>query len=296
MKVTPHVVAETMLEHRAADFWRNKRAASYVLHLVRQAVLFEFGAIHADMAHKDFALDLYERKLFGLPFPVTAFSFEAKPNNPLQTYAGTRPAGAMMVLSQDDDQRISAIMCTEMRDENGASMGAIPFAIVLRARLSNAAADHTVSVDEESFPLVDDRMMAAMYGSADEHGHDSMRNRLCSNLVGCMGMAVMLMSKGVETERHAAPDKLNKIRDRKGKPRIAERYVVRIGAGDVYAIGDGESISGHMRGSPRMHWRRGHFRTIRRGSDAEIVVPVAPALIGANDRAEPIRKSYEVRR
>lgn len=299
MKVTPHLVAETMLEHRAADFWRNKRAASHVLHLVRQAVLFDFGAIHAAMEHKDFALDLYERKLFTLPFPVTAFAFEAKPNNPVQTYAGPKPAGGMMVLSQDSDQRISAIMCTEMRDENGVGMGAIPFAVVMRAKLSNPSADHTVSVDEESFPLIDDRMMAAMYGSADERGHDSMRNRLCSNLVGCMGMTVMLMSKGVETEHEPAPDKLNKARAQKGKPPINERYTVRVRTGDTYMIasGDGEeSIAGHSRGSPRMHWRRGHFRTIYRGEESERVVPVAPALIGANDRAEPIRKAYDVRR
>ena len=296
MKVTPHLVAETMMQHKAADFWRNKRAASYVLHLVRQAVLFDFGTLHAEMAHKDFSLDLYERKLFALPYPVTAFAFEARPNNPLQTYAGTRPAGAMMVLSQDDDQRISAIMCTEMRDENGTSMGAIPFAIVMRAKLSNLSADRTIDVDEESFPLIDDQMMAAMYGWADARGHDSMRNRLCSNLVGCMGLTVMLMSKGVETDRHEAPEKLNRARERKGKPRINERYTVRISTGDVYAVGDGESIAGHARGSPRMHWRRGHFRTIRRGSETELTVPVAPSLIGANDSAEPIRKSYEVRR
>lgn len=296
MKVTPHAVAETMMEHRAADFWRNKRAASYVLHLVRQAVLFDFGTVHPDMAHKDFSLDLYERGLFSLPFPVTAFAFEAKPNHPLQTYAGSRPAGAMMVLSQDDDKRISAIMCTEMRDEYGTTMGAIPFAIVLHAKLSNPSADHSVSVDEETFPLVDDRMMAAMYGSADARGHDSMRNRLCSNLVGCMGMTVMLMSKGVETEHHAASDKLNKAREKKGKPKIGDRYVVRVCAGDAYSIGDGESIAGHVRGSPRMHWRRGHFRTIGRGAETERVVPVAPALIGANENAGMIRKSYEVRR
>lgn len=299
MKVTPHLVAETMMEHKAGSFWRNKRAASYVLHLVKQAVLFDFAATHPDMAHKDFALDLYERKMFSLPFPVTAFAFEARPNNPLQaSYAGSRPAGAMMVLSQDDDQRISAIMCTEMRDEHGTTMGAIPFAIVMRAKLSNPSADHTVSVDEESFPLVDDRMMAIMYGSADAHGHDSMRNRLCSNLVGCMGMTVMLMSKGVATEHIAAPDRLNKAREKKGKPRIGDRYLVRLKTGDLYSIKDDggeQDISGHVRGSPRMHWRRGHFRTLLRGTDGERVVPVAPSLIGGNERAEPVRaKSYEV--
>lgn len=297
MKVTPHLVAETMMEHRAASFWRSKKAASYVLHLVKQAVLFDFGAMHPEMAHKDFALDMYERRLFTLPFAVTAFAFEAKPNNPLQaSYAGTRPAGAMMVLSQDEEQRLTAIMCTEMRDEGGMSMGAIPFAIVMRAKLSDASGG-AVSVDEESFPLIDDAMMATMYGSADARGHDSMRNRLCSNLVACMGMTVMLMSKGVETEHHPAPAKLNKARVRKGKPPIGESYSVRINAGDSFSI-NGESIAGHVRGTPRIHWRRGHFRTIHRGTEVERVVPVAPCVVGVTDEARDLvqPKMYEVRR
>lgn len=296
MKVTPHLVAETMLEYRASDMWRSKRGASHVLALVRQATLFDFKDLHPSNEHKDFALDLYERQLFGLPFPVTAFAFEGVPN-PSQYIAGQRAAGAMMVLSQDEGRRITAIMCSEMRDPDGRSLGAIPFAIVLRAKMSDAR-DSSVKMEEETYPLVDDRMMASMYGSADARGHDTMRNRLCSNLVACMGMTVMLMSKGIETELCAAPAKLNKAREKRGKPCIGDRYTVRIKAGSLYAIADetGEQdISGHVRGSPRLHWRRGHFRTLHRGSERERVVPVAPSLVGANEAAEPIRKSYAIR-
>lgn len=298
MKITPHIIAETMMDMRRSDLWRSKRAASYVLHLVKQAVLFDFGMVHPSMEHKDFALDLYSRGLFSLPYPVTAFAFEGKPS-PNQLIRGQRAAGAMMVLSEDADKRLSAIMCTEMRDPDGRSMGAIPFAVVMRAKLSDPR-DGTVKVDEETYPIVDDRMMAAIYGSADAAGHDTMRNRLCSNLVGCMGMVVMLMSKGVTTEHVVADAKLNRAREKRGKPAIGDRYVVRIDAGASREIhhddGSTSDITGHTRGSPRMHWRRGHFRTIHRGADGERVVPVAPALIGANENAEPVRaKAYDVR-
>lgn len=296
--VTPHMVVETVLEHRASDMWRSKRAMSMVLGLIGRATLFEFGPTHPAMEHKEFALDMYERGLFTLPYPVTAFSFSGIPN-PNQYVASQRAAGAMMVLSTDDDGRISAIMCTEMRAPDGRSMGAIPFGLVLRAKLSNPHGG-SVDVNEETYPLVDDRMMAAIYGSSDAAGHDTMRNRLCSNMVACMGMTVMLMSKGVVTERHEAPVKLNKAREKKGKPRINDRYVVRVDPAYARVVdhGDGSvsDISGHSRGSPRPHWRRGHFRTIYRGQEQERVVPVAPALIAANPDSDVTRAVYRLAR
>ena len=297
MKLTPHVVAETiMMMGPRHPTWRTAKALPGLLALIKQAVLFDFGTVHASPEHKDFAVDLYERKLFGLPFPVTAFAFEGTPHvNP--AIPTQRIGGGMMILHMDEKRGLHAIMCTEQRDEHGRSIGGIPIGVVMGAKLSNPTGD-SVDITEATYPVMSDDIMAMMYGSAGPEGHDLMRQRVCSNLVGCMGMTVMLMSHGVTTERRDAPDKLNKARERKGKPAIRESYVVRLSLGDTYRIATEageESIAGHVRGSVRMHWRRGHFRTIRRGTDNELVVPVAPALIGANENAEPIRKAYAVR-
>lgn len=298
-QITPHLVVETVQSMGAGDpYWRTAKALPGVLALLNQAVLFRFGAMHPSQEHKDFALDLNERALFSLPFPVTAFSFEGAPH-PSQHIKGTRAAGAMMVVHQDEKRALSAIMCAEARDPDGGFVGAIPIGIIMRAKLANAK-DGSVDVSEETYPLMSDRIMAMMYGDAGERGYGLMRQRLCSNLVGCLGMAVMLMSKGVETELEPAPSRLNAAREKKGKPRINSSYTVRVSVGDMRTIaleGGDESISGHTRGAPRLHWRRGHFRTLWRGSENERVVPVAPSLVGANDSAAPIRaKAYEVRR
>ncbi len=292
MKLTPAVVIETMRALGARSYmWRAPKALPGLIGLLDRAVLFEFGALHAQTEHKEFALDLYERKLFGLPYPVTAFSFEAPPHL-TQHVTSARPAGGLMIIHQDEDQALSAIMCTEQRYPDGRPNGGMPISVVMKAKLSNRR-DDAVDVTEATYPVMSDEVMAMMYGDAGEAGHSLMTQRLCSNLIGCMGFTVMLMSKGVEAVHTPAPAKLNKIRIARGKPPIRESYTVRIMPGDSYAIatesGD-ETIAGHVRGAPRLHWRRGHFRTLKRNSENERVIPVAPALIGANDSAEPIKR------
>src|SRR6266404_493963 len=49
--------------------------------------------------------------------------------------------------------------------------------------------------------------------------------------------------------------------------------------------------------SPRMHWRRGHNRTLTKGRDVPLVVPIAPMWINADEESEktiPLR-SYKVK-
>jgi len=49
--------------------------------------------------------------------------------------------------------------------------------------------------------------------------------------------------------------------------------------------------------SPRMHWRRGHNRTLTKGRDMPLVVPIAPMWINADEESEktiPLR-SYRLK-
>jgi hypothetical protein len=299
MKLAPHVVLQTMKDMGVSHpFWRDAKALPGIYALIKQAVLFDFGDVHPAQEHEDFALDLYGRGLFTLPFPVTAFGFSGVPNpNPAFGTSKQAVAGGMIVVSQDKDSSLSAIMCTEQRNRDGKAMGGIPFAIMLRAKFSNPTSGSVDVINEETHPVVSQRVLQLMYEGNAQIVHYTMVNRIALNLVAAMGMTVMLMSKGVSTEHTPAPDKLNKARKIRGKVPIGETYSVRLGIGDKYSISTGagdENIAGHERGSPRMHWRRGHFRTLFRGTDAERVVPVAPALIGANEQAEPIRKAYAV--
>ncbi len=298
MKLAPHVVLQTMKDMGASHpSWREPKSLPMIYALIKQSVLFDFGAVHPAQEHKDFALDLYERGLFSLPFPVTAFGFSGVPN-PSPAFGNNQAAaGGMIIVSQDEDKSLSAVMCTEQRDQHGKSMGGIPFAIMLKAKLSNQK-EGSINVEEQTYPIVSDRVLRLMYGDNAQIVHDTMVQRIASNLVAAMGMTVMLMSKGVETERTPAPDRLNRARKLRGKPSINDMYSVRIKAGDAYSVataGGEENIAGHTRGSPRMHWRRGHLRCLFRGTEQERIVPIPPSIIGANDAAEPLRKAYKIR-
>ena len=300
MNLSPHLVVETIRNGTPQSMWRSpEETLPAICALISGATLFEFGDVTPEVEHKEFGVDLYERGLFSLPFPVTAFSYTGAPT-PTEFVSASSLAGGMMVLHQGECGRLDAIVCNEYHDQFGRAVGALPIAVMLNASFSTATKD-SCDVSETSYPLVSDDMMATMYGDAGQAGHELMRRHLCDNLLGSLGLSILLMSKGVTTQRVAAPDKLNKNREKKGKCPIHDRYVVNInlsGDSKTLATEDGEAnISGHVRGLPRLHWRRGHYRTIFRGSERERVVPVAPALIGANGSAPHVpTKNYVVGR
>jgi hypothetical protein len=102
-----------------------------------------------------------------------------------------------------------------------------------------------------------------------------------------MGGIVALISKSCAIDKVEAPEKLNRQRALRGKPPIFEYHAVTIGQPTQPATTNG----GHH-ASPRMHWRRGHYRHWPAGSDH--LIPVAPALVGAAERGF-VDKDYIVR-
>lgn len=291
MRITPQAVLDSIDRYRRDGLQPFRPAElSASIRILEQAVLFTFPDPGEIAEHCAFAIDLYERGLFRLPFPTTAVAFERDLGPP----HGIR--GGMFVLIMDDAQRISCISCSEVDDPGRY---AIPVGIVLRAKVAKAGPREGTIQEEVSAAVVTDRIASAMFG-AGPAGREKMRGRLLNNTVNAMALIVMLMSKGVTTTAVTPSDKLNKARLKRGKPALRESYVVAIDAGRSHVIshddGSESDITGHTRGSPRMHWRRGHFRTLARGTDAERVVPVAPALVAANEMADAVRaKAYEVR-
>lgn len=97
-------------------------------------------------------------------------------------------------------------------------------------------------------------------------------------LWGLFAAVAALASKSTEQKIIPAPEKLNKARAKKGKPPIYEYRQIKIGrSSDMPHTLSGRSVEG--RASPRLHWRRGHYRTL----SSSIRVPVAPALVGVSD-------------
>lgn len=291
MKLTPHVVLETTWKLRDQRWLfpeTFREALPGFARLLRQAVMFDFGEqTHSD-EHVHFALDLYERGLFALPFPVTAFSVIRKSGSP--GHEGQDLPGLILLSMGDPDgPGLTCTVCSPTQDRFGRVDGGIPATMGFQGRVKDFDGE-TAQVDLQVHPVITQTAMNRMFGS-----YDVMHKRVSQALLNAMGMTVMLMSRGVETIHHPAPDKLNRARAKKGRPPIGESYSVRIAAEHVrrIALEDGTEtdITGHTRKSPRPHWRRGHFRTLPSGS----VVPGAPALIGTNDNALA-RPVYELAR
>lgn len=299
MIVTPHVAIDTIKDIGANPaIFSVPKALPGLMRLLGDAVMFDFGTTLPDKTHTDFALDLYEKGLFRLPYPVSAFSFRARPSATVYVDA-KKPAGAMLVLHMDSQGGMSCLMVTEQQEPGGKSVGAVPIGIVMKMKLKVFdPATSTATIEDETFPLLSERLMKMMYGVDGKQGQAVMRERLVSNMVNAMGFVVMLMSKGVSAQRFEAPAKLNKSRLAKGKALIGDRYVVSLDLESQYRIAteDGEEdIAGHKRGSPRVHWRRGVFRVLHRDSERERIVPVAPCIVGAGGNDGYILKPGEYR-
>lgn len=301
MKIAPHNVIETVRDSKLSpETWRAPHTLPALVGLIARATVFEFGELRPDQAHIDFGLDLLDRDLFTLPFPITAFSFQGTPDH--IRMRGDKRRGGMCILYQHEGEKsLTMISCNEMVDQSGRTVGAIPMALVSRARFANRAGTSVDSIATTQ-AIVSDRVLRAMYGGTTDEAHDALTQRTANNMVQCVGLAVMLMSRGVATERIEAPAKLNKARAARNKPIIADRYEVTIKAGDCYAIQgedgeDDQNIQGHKRGSPRPHWRRGHIRCIHRGTPNEYFKPIAPMIVAANGNADLIvPKGYKVTR
>ena len=108
-------------------------------------------------------------------------------------------------------------------------------------------------------------------------------------LWGLFGAVACLSSKSVKQTIVPAPEKLNRARAKRGKLPIYEYRKITIGRGaDAIGSYEGKSVEG--RASPRLHWRRGHYRTL----PSNVRVPVSPTLVGLSENGF-IDKDYIIR-
>jgi hypothetical protein len=102
-------------------------------------------------------------------------------------------------------------------------------------------------------------------------------------------MHSLINARGVEFQTELAPVKLNRRRIQKNKPPLYEHRTIKIGgyssSGRVLGVGASHA-------SPRAHWRRGHIRTIRRGTPQQKRIAIPACLISGPGF---VSKDYEVR-
>jgi hypothetical protein len=108
-----------------------------------------------------------------------------------------------------------------------------------------------------------------------------------------LGVLTLLNDRLLATEIRPDPaPRLNKARAKKGKtPLSSESRVLTINTGAVRRAISASKVRSHE--SPRLHWRRGHWRVLHRGSEFESKAWVRRCLVGDASRGA-IRKDYRV--
>lgn len=254
------------------------------------APMFDFGQTYPSPEHVHFGLDLLSKDLFNLPFPVVSFRYKTDDGLTYMLTVWLNEAGHFCMFKTH---------WTGLGDDHYLpTIGAMDAIIEPVLDPDEADKDRpTAQIDALFGSYVSDKIMKVWYDRNDV--------TLCYRLDGqhflltAIGFVVMLMSKGVEVAARYPDVKLNRAREKKGRPPLTTTYVVNVRTDGIryinHADGSQTDITGHRRGSPVMHWRRGHFRTIHRGTSDERIIPIAPTLVSANEFGQPIAKEYRVK-
>lgn len=275
--MTPHGILEDM--GRLEGLFRESlfdqfspEAWDLAKHMLERAVVFEYGPATPSGEHSQFGSELFDKRLFRLPFKAVFYTANAIPKTAVLAYE----------VDDGDDYKLFMITFGPVGIQGHDTFMSSP---LLTAKMR---------WDAEKGGWIDWKSC-----TPGKHAHSRKTGRqweeddyakAIDRVVGfTLGATALLLSKEITTEVVAVPAKLNKKREAKGRLPVRERRVIRIkpehrAAHAASAAGYGE------RASPRMHWRRGHFRQVRE----DLVIPIAPMIINANEGAKPLAKKYTV--
>jgi len=123
--------------------------------------------------------------------------------------------------------------------------------------------------------------------------HDGRRSDLEEGARLLLGVLSLMEDRLIATEIRPDPCReLNRARVKKGRlPVSSETRVLTINTGAVRRVA--AMPTGETHGAPRLHWRRGHWRVIHRGSEFESRTWVRRCLVGDPD-AGYVQKDYRV--
>lgn len=240
---------------------------------------FEFAGAAPKIEHIEFADEMMARGLFRLPFSAVLYTADVIPKTGI--VCSSAPEGHR-------DGLVWFVVAPAM-DRAGGNYS-LPL-MVARLDSRDHATGEPVAL---SAGTIDWKSMTTMPHASRRTGRQWTEQDYEAGsekaLRMIMGGTALMMSKDVETRVEAAPAKLNARRTSQGRPEIRERRIVVIRPERQAHFKTAASEFAGLRCSPRMHWRRGHFRRIRE----DLIVPIAPMLINANEEAKPLVKKYVV--
>lgn len=236
---------------------------------LRTAVSFEYGQAVPSAEHQIFGNELFDKKLFRIPFPVVFMT------------AAALPKTGILAIQENSEDRFALNLIT-FAPMQIADIVCISGAPVLWVKVQHDGKSGWV--DWKSLTKEGSQRSRKTGREWEESDFVEASEKVISWV---MGATALLMSKEVATDNIPAPEKLNQIRDKKGKAPIGERYIVRI---RPEARQSQREASEAFRSSPRMHWRRGHFRRLKE----DIVIPIAPTIVNAAEGLKPQIKKYQI--
>lgn len=274
--MTPHnAIDDCRFLLRSADGWPNKAEAKAgmqtVIGLLERAAHFHFSNDAPHMAHFDFGADLLKRGLFALPFPEIFI-----------TGAGLGKCGILASMGTD------GLIWVVFRETEATSQATGKALSIIAPYCGGFMGEREVA--DWRFQIVNVQRLLEAHAPNDDAVAELQRAS-SDAFEYVLGAVAMLMSRDTETDLVSPSPRLNRDRAAKGRQTISERRVVRVRmerrAAHRQQIEDDKRLG---RSSPRIHWRRGHFRRLHSGS----VIPVAPSIVNASPDAKPEPKTYEV--
>lgn len=229
---------------------------------VKSAPIFEFGSYEPSEEHGQFAADLVEKKLFRLPFETIIVRADVDKIS--------RMLWIVMEELVPSEQFIVIINSPVAKHE------VIPRAVVI----IDAGENSNIS------PI-------PIFGDSIEE--DEAIRQYCAHIASsAFGLIVSLMSEGVGVDSVIPDARLQKARAKRNKSPLPTRYIVSIDPKSRNRIETDDGVidlEARTHASPKPHWRRGHFRTLR----SKMVVPVAPCAVGAGgDVSELGKRMYQL--
>lgn len=225
----------------------------------------------------DFADDLAEHGLLKLPFPEVVFIaprlLDHAPDRPANC-----PSSSHVVLAAWHDAGDIFARLFFMAADGSNSLATLPatYWFPFRERIS----EWTLRGERGGF-IIDAARIAA---PPPENLLQITLRCAGVHLASCLGL---LSAGGIKTEEVAAPKFTNAMRAKKGKPPLDGYHLVSI---DYAALKIPGVTRGGTHASPRLHWRRGHIRTLQSGAQ----VTVRPCLVGDPERGR-IEHDYRLR-
>lgn len=224
----------------------------------------------------DFGFELMREGLFRMPFEWTTIEIVNA------QFAFPAPCRLFMFCLEGNGIAMGRELEKIHRDEGQCQVAVGYFAYTADRRMVSPGLFlldmHGLKVGELSFlcqtvdierPVPNDEVMEMLR---------ILRTALCA-------FVALINSKSAEVVVRQASEKLNKSRAKKGKRPLPDvRYV------DVPRRQVGGGGAGGSHASPRMHWRRGHFRHLN-----DRVVPVSPCLVGVAENGV-VKQVYRARR